>query len=100
MTVPEHVSVSLNQNRRAMVIDGVTVDLSAQEYGVAATLVLARGSVVTWERLAEVVCDGRPLKDANSIVYAVISHIKRKLRAGGFEGLIVTRHGLGVFLAC
>lgn len=92
-------AITLNANRRALVVNGVPVDLSPQQYAAASALVGARGDVVTWDAMTALL-SGETLKNPRSQASVVVCNIKSKLARAGVGDVLVTRYGLGVLLEC
>ncbi len=89
--------LELDTARRVVTRDGERIDLTAMEFGLLELLMLNAGRIVkradVWEQLYESGDAG----DSN-VVNVFITHLRKKLEAGGRSRLIETRRGQGYII--
>lgn len=88
--------ISLNPNRRAIVVDDTTIDLTAHEFTIARLLLRDPGAVVCYDDFYLAMHHCRATIGAPNVFKVSLSHLRSKLAPSGSK--IVTRRGLGVLL--
>jgi DNA-binding response OmpR family regulator len=90
--------ITLNPNRRAIVVDDQTIDLTTHEFTIAQLLLRDPGAVVCYDDFYDAMYpDGLDWPVGAPNVFKVsLSHLRSKLNPFGSK--IVTRRGLGVLL--
>ncbi len=75
-----------------VVRDGKAVPLGrTQERSLLALLLLSANRVVSAERLAETLWDGHPPEAATSALQVYVSRLRKSLREGGVDGVLITQ---------
>lgn len=90
-------ALTIDTARRAVVVAGDEVGLTASEYNLIEHLSLRRGTVICKTQLRDMLSHSDSESVSNT-VEVLISNIRKKFRGAGVEDLIQTKRGFGYYI--
>lgn len=90
----EHLGAVLNTGTQTLSVGETAVELTKNEYRILHTLLQSKGTVVSRERLMEVLWQSDSFVDENTLTVNV-NRLRKKLEAAGLKGFITTKVGSG-----
>ena len=93
----EHRGAMLNTADATLTVDGKRVELTKNEYRILQSLIEQKGSVVSRERLMEILWDDGSFVDENTLSVNM-TRLRRKLDSAGLERFIATKVGMGYLI--
>ena len=95
--VLEHRGAMLNTGNGTLSYQGENVELTKNEYRILLALMRSKGSVVSRERLMELLWEGDSFVDENTLTVNV-NRLRKKLDRVGLTAFITTKFGVGYFI--
>lgn len=92
--VIEHRGALLNTGDNSLTYGGEKIPLTKNEYRVLLALMKNKGTVVSREKLMELLWESDCFVDENTLTVNV-GRLRKKLDAAGLEGFITTKFGVG-----
>ncbi|MDO4814996.1 MAG: response regulator transcription factor [Bacillota bacterium] len=92
--VIEHRGALLNTGDNSLTYGGEKIPLTKNEYRVLLALMKSKGTVVSRERLMELLWESDCFVDENTLTVNV-GRLRKKLDGAGLEGFITTKFGVG-----
>lgn len=92
--VIEHRGALLNTGDNSLTYGGEKIPLTKNEYRVMLALMKNKGTVVSREKLMELLWESDCFVDENTLTVNV-GRLRKKLDAAGLEGFITTKFGVG-----
>ena len=89
--------MELDTSRREVRKDGVSIELTAREYGLLEYLARQKGRLVTRSQIWDHVYEYHGGAGSN-VVDVYVGYLRRKLRQCGIDGVIETRRGQGYWI--
>ncbi len=96
--VLEHRGAMLNTGDGTLTYQGQNIDLSKNEYRILLALMKNKGSVVSRERLMELLWEGDSFVDENTLTVNV-NRLRKKLDGAGLKAFITTKFGVGYLIS-
>ena len=98
MPVLEHRGALLNTGDGTLTYQGENIDLTKNEYRILLALMRSKGSVVSRERLMELLWEGDSFVDENTLTVNV-NRLRKKLDRAGLTSFITTKFGVGYLIS-
>jgi DNA-binding response OmpR family regulator len=96
--VLEHRGAMLNTGDGTLTYQGKNIDLTKNEYRILLALMQNKGSVVSRERLMELLWEGDSFVDENTLTVNV-NRLRKKLDGAGLKAFITTKFGVGYLIS-
>ena len=96
--VLEHRGAMLNTGDGTLTYEGKSIDLTKNEYRILLVLMKQKGTVVSRERLMELLWEGDSFVDENTLTVNV-NRLRKKLDGAGLTGFITTKFGVGYLIS-
>ena len=96
--VLEHRGALLNTGDGTLTYQGGNIDLTKNEYRILLALMRSKGSVVSRERLMELLWEGDSFVDENTLTVNV-NRLRKKLDRAGLTSFITTKFGVGYLIS-
>lgn len=96
--VLEHRGALLNTGDGTLTYQGENIDLTKNEYRILLALMRSKGSVVSRERLMELLWEGDSFVDENTLTVNV-NRLRKKLDRAGLTSFITTKFGVGYLIS-
>lgn len=96
--VLEHRGAMLNTGDGTLTYQGENIDLTKNEYRILLALMKNKGSVVSRERLMELLWEGDSFVDENTLTVNV-NRLRKKLDRAGLTAFITTKFGVGYLIS-
>lgn len=97
MPVLEHRGALLNTGDTTLTYQGQTISLSKNEFRILHTLMKNKGSVVSQEKLMELLWETDSFVDENTLTVNV-ARLRKRLDAAGLSHFITTKFGVGYLI--
>ena len=89
--------LELDKNRRSLVVDGRSVDLTKNEWTLMSDVLRYLGRVVTYESCYRLLWDDEEPEDADRALRIHLVRLRKKLRPLGLANLVSTRREVGLY---